>query len=101
MYFGTFAVGADCTGGLIAMNAINKSGKKVSLSFKDFKANFLRLAFDDVHFICEDGKAILETLEQTLKTGERVNHTIPITATCGNETVATFELTLSLKAKKN
>lgn len=101
MYFGTFAVGADCTGGLIAMNAINKSGKKISLSFKDFKANFLRLALGDVHFICEDGKAILETLNETMKTGERVNHTVPIKATCGNELVATFELTLSLKAKKN
>ena len=41
MYFGVLAVGADVTGGFLAMDPIIKSGRKVALIFKDFSgANF-------------------------------------------------------------
>ncbi len=38
MYFGSLAVGADVAGGVLAMDLIRKSGRNVSLVFKDFKA---------------------------------------------------------------
>lgn len=103
MYFGALSIGADCAGGLMAMEAIRKSGKKVSLLFKDFKADFLKRAEGDVHFICKDGAEIRRQVEQTLKTGKRVNRTLSIVATTPkvskNEPVAKFLLTLSLKAQ--
>ncbi len=103
MYFGALSIGADCAGGLMAMEAIRKSGKKVSLLFKDFKADFLKRAEGDVHFICKDGAEIRRQVEQTLKTGKRVNRTLSIVATTPkvskNEPVANFLLTLSLKAQ--
>src|SRR4051812_37497364 len=54
MYFGTLAIGADCAGGLIAMRLIQAEKAKVSLVFKDFKAEFLKRPEGDVHFTSED-----------------------------------------------
>lgn len=103
MYFGTLAIGADCAGGLLAMSLIRKSKKKVSVVFKDFKAEFLKRPEADVHFTCKDGKLIRSMVEETLKTGKRVSQNIHITATVPKKThgesVAEFDLTLSLKAQ--
>lgn len=104
MYFGVLAMGADCAGGVIALDLIRKSGKKIGFIFKDFKADFLRRAEADVHFHCNDGKKIRRIISQTLKTRNRANATLAITATTpeisGDEPVAKFLLTLSLKAEK-
>jgi len=103
MYFGVLAVGADVAGGVLAMDIIRKSGRKISLIFKDFKADFLKRPEGDTHFTCNDGSAINELIEEAIKTGERVNMPIKITATVpkifGDEPVAEFILTLSLKDK--
>ncbi|QQR81047.1 MAG: DUF4442 domain-containing protein [Deltaproteobacteria bacterium] len=102
MYFGVLAIGADCAGGLIAMNAIRKSGKNISLAFKDFKADFLKRPEADVHFICKEGQKTLDQIAETVRTGERVNRVVNIIATTpsisGDEPVAKFELNLSLRA---
>lgn len=103
MYFGVLAVGADVAGGILAMDLIRKSGRKILLIFKDFKADFLKRPEGDTHFTCNDGLAIKKLIEETIKTGERVNMPLKITATVpklfGDEPVAEFVLTLSLKDK--
>jgi acyl-coenzyme A thioesterase PaaI-like protein len=104
MYFGSLAAGADCAGGLIAWKLCEEAsarGKKVALIFKDFKAEFLKRAEGDVLFTCEDGMAIRALAEQVVLSGERGNLPVHITATVpskfGQEPVARFTLTLSLK----
>jgi len=103
MYFGVLAIGADCAGGLIAMRAIEEGGHDVSLVFKDFKADFLKRPESDVVFTCKDGRLIQDMIRETLETGERVSRPIRVTGTCpdkfGDEPVAEFILTLSLKKK--
>jgi len=103
LYFGSLAVGADVAGGVLAMDLIKKSGRKVSLVFKDFKADFLKRPEGDTLFTCNDGKSIKNLIDETIETGERVNMPLKITATVpsisGNEPVAEFILTLSLKDK--
>ena len=102
MYFGVLSVGADVTGGFLAMKWIRKSQSIISLIFKDFHSDFLKRAEGDVHFICEDGLAIKNLVEVAEQTGERQNLPLHITATVpsiSNETVAEFILTLSLKKK--
>lgn len=104
MYFGALAVGADCSGGLLAMRFIQRrKGKKVALVFKDFSAKFLKRPEGDVHFSCEMGEEIAALVERAATTGERCNLPMVVTATVpkvsGQEPVATFVLTLSLKAK--
>src|SRR5438132_12574262 len=71
MYFGTLCMGADVAGGLIAFNLVARGKLRVSFIFKDLKAEFLKRAEDDVHFVCEDGEKIGELLRRTLDTGER------------------------------
>ena len=104
MYFGTFAVGADCAGGLMAMKHIRAHGDQVSLIFKDFQAHFLKRAHADVLFTCEDGEGIRDLIQKAMKTGERQSMPVHVVATVkadqGDEPVAKFVLTLSVKRKK-
>jgi acyl-coenzyme A thioesterase PaaI-like protein len=105
MYFGALCIGAEATGGVIAMRLLQqlKDGKG-SLIFKDFKANFLKRAEGETFFTCKQGLEIREAVERAAKTLERVELPVHITATVpkklGDEPVATFTLTLSLKVKK-
>jgi acyl-coenzyme A thioesterase PaaI-like protein len=104
MYFGALCVGADVAGGLIAMRLIQARGSRVSLVFKDFKADFLKRPESDVHFSCEQGQEISALVEKAELSGERENLPVRIVATCPktsqDEPVARFELTLSLKQKR-
>lgn len=103
MYFGTLCVGADTAGGLIAFREIEKRGNRVSLIFKDFHAEFLKRPEDDVHFTCTDGAAIRALVHAALETGERQSLPVNIVATVptkfGDEPVARFVLTMSLKRR--
>lgn len=101
MYFGVLAAGADAACGLLAWKLIDDSGRRVNLIFKDFHADFLKRADGDVHFICEEGAAIRDLVDKTIASGERENLTVNVRATVpskyGDEPVALFRLTLSLK----
>ncbi|MDO9184066.1 MAG: DUF4442 domain-containing protein [Bacteriovorax sp.] len=103
MYFGVLATGADLAGGLVAMKEISESKKKVALSFKDFHADFLKRAEGDVHFVCTQIPEIKKFVGEVIASGERMNFPVHIEAIVpseGNEPVAKFILTLSLKLKK-
>lgn len=103
MYFGALAVGADTAVGLIAMNRIKASGKRVDLIFKDFKASYHRRAEGPVHFICDSGREVTELVNAALASSERVQKPIRARAIVPSinpdEVVAEFELTLSLKRR--
>ncbi len=103
MYFGALSIGADVAGGVLAMDLIRKSGQNISLVFKDFKAEFLKRPEGDTYFTCNDGQAVKKLIETAITTGKRVNMPLKITATVpelsGDEPVAEFVLTLSLKDK--
>ena len=101
MYFGALAVGADLSGGLLALEHIRKSKRKINLLFKDFHADFLKRAEGDVHFKCDEGEKIKSLVEQVISTANRCNTPINVTAyvpnKLGEQPVAKFILTLSLK----
>jgi acyl-coenzyme A thioesterase PaaI-like protein len=101
MYFGVLAAGADCAGGLFAMKHILNSKQKVSLSFKEFNAKFLKRAEGDTYFTCTQGAEVEKFVQMVLSQDERAEMPIEIVATCpdklGDEPVATFTLVLSLK----
>ena len=102
MYFGVLAVGADVTGGFLAMGPIMKSKRNIALLFKDSSAKFLKRAEGDVHFICRDGRAVAALVEKAIQTGERHELTLHIDASVpsiSDEKVAEFTLTISLKDK--
>jgi len=103
MYLGTLCMGADVAAGLIAFQLVADRDLRVTFIFKDMKAEFLKRAEDDVVFTNVDGPIIQELLRRTIETGERQEATVHVTATVpsklGDEAVAKFELTLSLKKR--
>jgi acyl-coenzyme A thioesterase PaaI-like protein len=103
MYFGSLAVGADLAGGLLFMNLAAEAKVKTSFVFKDMTAKFLKRADGDVHFICKSGHAVKALVEQVKNSNERHETTLDIKATVpskyGDEAVANFTLTLSVKRK--
>ena len=104
MYFGALSIGADITGGFLAMPHIQKSKRKIILVFKDFNAQFLKRAESDVHFICKDGQAVSDLVGQAIQTGERQKYKLSIiakTPKISDDIVATFDLTLSIKDYTN
>ncbi|MBK9795504.1 MAG: DUF4442 domain-containing protein [Holophagaceae bacterium] len=104
MYFGALAIGADCAGGLLAMDQIKRSGGQVSLVFKAFQASFLKRPESDVYFICKEGTAIRDQVRRALESEERITEPMHIQAAVrlqdgSFEPVAEFTLELSLKRK--
>ena len=103
MYLGTLCMGADVAAGLISFKLANESKARVNFIFKDIKGEFLKRAEGDVLFTNNDGKVVQELMRRALETGERQEATVHVTATVpeklGDEAVARFELTLSVKRK--
>jgi acyl-coenzyme A thioesterase PaaI-like protein len=103
MYFAVLAAGADLAAGFIAMAAIRKSGQPIQLIFKNMQADFLKRAEGDVFFTCDEGVLVADLVTKAMETGERVELPVPVVATVpslsGQEPVARFTLTLSLKKK--
>ena len=101
MYIGALTVGADLAGGILALELVNKSGRKMNPVFKDMQANYLKRAEGDVYFTCTEGDKIKDMVQKAVDTSERINQPVNITATVpdklGDEPVAEFVLTLSLK----
>ena len=104
MYFGALAIGADCAGGLLAMDQIKRSGNRVSLVFKSFQATFLKRPESDVYFICDEGEAIRDQVLRAMNSAERITEPMHMTAAIRlpdgtYEPVAEFMLELSLKRR--
>ena len=103
MYFGALCAGADLAGALTAMRRIDASGRRISLIFKDVKAQFFKRAEGDVLFSCEDGEAVAGLVRRAISSGGREELPVAVVATVpeklGPEPVAEFLLTLSLKCR--
>jgi acyl-coenzyme A thioesterase PaaI-like protein len=103
MYFGALCAGADLAGALTAMRRIEASGRKISLVFKDVKAEFFKRVESDALFTCGDGAAVAALVLKAIESGEREELPVRIVATApdalGDEPAAAFLLTLSIKRR--
>jgi len=103
MYFGTLAAGADCAAGLVAVHRIALKQMPIQFVFKNMRAEFLKRAEGDVHLAISNIAEVKQLVDRAANTGERVELEIPVRATVpsrlGDEPVAQFVLTLSLKLK--
>ena len=103
MYIGAMTVGADLVTGITAMLNIRKSKRNIVLIFKDINANFFKRAEGNTHFICKYKKEIEQAVQKVITSKDRVNLEVPVIATVpeklGNEPVAEFKITLSMKEK--
>ena len=103
MYLGTLCMGADVAAGLIAFQLVREQKARVHFIFKDLRAEFLKRAEGDVVFTNADGPLIQDLVRRALAGEERHEETVHVVATVpsklGDEPVAKFELTLSVKKK--
>jgi len=103
MYFGALCTGADAAAALLGLEAVQRAQGRIHFLFKDVRAEFLKRAEGDVHFACAQGSEIRELIEKASASGERENLPIHVTATVpslfGDDPIARFTLTLSVKRK--
>ena len=103
MYIGAMTVGVDFVTGLTAMTIIKKSKKNIVLIFKDLKSSFIKRAEGETLFTCNHTKEIEAAVKKVVDSKQRVNIEVPIIATVpekfGDEPVAEFTITLSMKEK--
>jgi hypothetical protein len=104
MYFAALAVGAEISVAAPAVLAIHETHQKIDFVFKDFEAQFLKRPDGDVHFVCEDVKAVMALVEEAKTNPERVERKINgyaiVPSNDEKEHVMTYKLTLSLKNRK-
>jgi len=103
MYFGALCIGADVAGGLIAFHLMRKRKLRFAFVFKEIRAEFLKRPEEDVHFTCEDGAVVQALVARAEASGEREETTVHVVARVpkklGDEPVARFEMTLSVKKR--
>lgn len=103
MYFGALAIGSELCIAMLAVKLISESGERIDFLFKDYKADFLKRAEGDVHFVCEEAQVVVDQINEAKTSTERINRTMKAYAVVPtvdpNEKVATFELTLSVKRR--
>jgi hypothetical protein len=102
MYFGALGVGADCVVGALAMHLIKQQPVSVSMIFRNFSAEFHRRAEGNVDFCCNQGNEIADLIAQAAASGQRVEMPVDVIANVpaqGDDPVATFRLTLSMKRR--
>ena len=101
MYFGALAIGSELSIAMLAVKKIQESGARIDFLFKDYKAEFLKRAEGDVHFICEQAQVVVDQINEAKNSTERINRTMTayaiVPSISTTEKVATFELTLSVK----
>ena len=103
MYFGALCAGADLAGGLPAAKLMVSKHRDVKLVFGEMRAEFLKRADGNVVFRSTNARAVTEALLETVRTGERVSAPVEVVATVpsryGDEPVARFQMTISLKGR--
>lgn len=104
MYFGALAIGSELCIAMLAVKKIQESGLKIDFLFKDYKADFLKRAEGDVHFICEQAQVVVDQINEAKTSSERINRTMTayaiVPSVSATEKIATFELTLSVKNRQ-
>lgn len=100
-YFACLAMAAEMSTGLLAMMNTYKSTPAISMLVTGLEAAYFKKATGITTFTCEEGLAIVNTIEEAIATGN--GKTIKIKSTGKNdkgELVAEFFITWSFKAKK-
>ena len=100
-YFACLAMAAEMSTGLLAMMNTYKSNPAISMLVTGLEAAYFKKATGITTFTCEEGLAIVNTIEEAIATGN--GKTIKIKSTGKNdkgELVAEFFITWSFKAKK-
>ncbi|MBA2563446.1 MAG: DUF4442 domain-containing protein [Chitinophagaceae bacterium] len=99
-YFACLAMAAEMSTGLLAMMYIYKRKPATSMLITKMEANYFKKAVGNITFLCQEGKQIQETIEESILTGEPKTVSIKSTGKNKNgEIIAEFLFTWSFKVK--
>ncbi|MBA6155471.1 DUF4442 domain-containing protein [Tenacibaculum sp. S7007] len=100
MFWAVQGMAAELSTGILVMQAIDKSERKVSMLVTNMNATFTKKATGGIQFKCNDGLAIKDAIQKSVVTGE--GQTVLVTSEGINEegvSVSKFEFEWSLKVK--
>lgn len=100
LFWAVQGMAAELSTGVLMMNEIQKSDKKIAMLVANTKATFTKKATGKLTFTCEDGPLIAEVLQKTIATGE--GQTLWMKSVGVNEegiVVSTFHFEWTVKAK--
>jgi hypothetical protein len=99
-YFASHAMAAEMSTGVLAMMHIYKRSPSVSMLITNMEATYFKKATGKTFFLCEAGKQIYNTIEESLATKESKSITVRSTGTNKEgELIAEFLFTWSFKGK--
>jgi Domain of unknown function (DUF4442) len=99
-YFACLAMAAEMTTGVLGLMQIMGRKPSVSMLVVSLEANYFKKATDITTFVCEDGKAIEQLVDEAIATGEAKSiKAKSIGRNKAGEIVAEFYITWSFKAK--
>lgn len=99
-YFACLSMAAEMSTGILAMANTYKSSPKISMLVTEIEGKFYKKATGSSRFICEEGIAIKQTVEEAIITKQ--SQSIKVLSSGfnnQNELIAQFWMTWSFKAK--
>ena len=100
-YFASLAMAAEMSTGVLAMMHIYKRKPAVSMLVTHMEAAYFKKSTGTTFFVCDAGKQIHDTIEQSIATEEPNSITVKSTGTNkSGELIAEFLFTWSFKVKK-
>lgn len=100
MFWAVQGMAAELSTGILVMQIIDKSNRKVSMLVTNMNATFTKKATGCIYFECTDGLAIKSAIQKSVETGE--GQTVLVTSEGINKegvSVSKFEFEWSLKIK--
>jgi len=100
-YFACLSMAAEMSTGALAMAHVYKRKPAISMLVVKVESEYFKKATGRTTFICEDGEALLKTIQDSIETGEGRTFRAKSTGrNANNETVAEFYITWSFKARR-
>lgn len=100
-YFACLSMAAEMSTGALALAHLYKRNPPVSMLVVKTEGEYFKKAIDKTTFVCEDGSAINNTIEEAIASGEgKTIRAKSIGKNKAGELVAEFYITWSFKAKK-
>ena len=100
-YFACLSMAAEMSTGALAMAHLYKRNPAVSMLVVKVESEYFKKAIGRTTFICEDGEAMLNAIEESTATGEgKIVRARSTGKNSDGEIVTEFYITWSFKAKK-
>src|SRR6187431_1804385 len=100
-YFACLAMAAEMSTGVLAMAHVYKRKPAISMLVVKMEAEYFKKATGKTAFTCDDGEAMLQTIEDSIASGEGRTFRAKSTGkNANNEIVADFYITWSFKARR-